>query len=81
MAGRRRWKRLGGDCGAGAVMRAEVASCGLRGCGGRVGIGLEDDGGLAQGCVLGLIGGREFGVLGFGEEFAAVVVDGVVRSP
>ncbi len=44
----------------------------------RIGVGVEDDGGLAQGGVEDLIGGGDLCVLFVGEELAAVVVDGVV---
>ena len=43
-----------------------------------VGVGFEDDRGLAEGGVQRLIGPGDLGVLGFGEELAAMVGDGVV---
>ena len=57
------------------------ASCGPRGCGGRVGVGVEDDGGLGEGDVLGALLRGGAGELLVGEEVVAVVVDGVLRSP
>ena len=39
----------------------------------------EDNGRLAQGGMLGQLGGGELGSLGCGEELVAVVIDGVLR--
>ncbi len=55
------------------------AHVGLEGAQDNVGVGFEDDGGLAQRGVERLVAGGELGLLGFGEEFVAVVVDGVLR--